>query len=45
MKNVGRDNPDWVFEMSAKEVLSKGGRSVMVVGPVLENEAVKLHFD
>ena len=40
---VGRENPNWVFEMSAKEVLSKGGRNVEVVGPLLEDEAATLH--
>ena len=40
---VGRENPNWVFEMTAKEVLSKGGRNVAIVGPILENEAAKIH--
>jgi tRNA(Arg) A34 adenosine deaminase TadA len=40
---VGRENPNWVFEMSAKEVLSKGGRKVEIVGPLLENEVATLH--
>lgn len=40
---VGRNDPNWVFEMSAIEVLSKGSRHVDVVGPILENEASKLH--
>lgn len=42
-KIVGKDDPNWVFEMSARDVLSKGGRKVDVVGPILENEAAKLH--
>ncbi|MEH6537979.1 MAG: nucleoside deaminase [Psychroserpens sp.] len=42
-KIVGRENPNWVFEMSARDVLSKGGRHVKVVGPLLEEEAANLH--
>ena len=40
---VGRIDSNWVFEMSAKEVLSKGSRHVDVIGPVLENKVSKLH--
>lgn len=40
---VGRDNPDWVFEMSAREVLNSGKRKVEVTGPFLESEVIKLH--
>lgn len=35
---VGRENSNWVFEMSAREVLKNGGRKVEVVGPLLEDE-------
>ena len=42
-KIVGRENPDWVFEMSARTVLSKGGRKVEMVGPLLEDEAAAIH--
>ena len=40
---VGRDNPDWVFEMSAREVLNSGKRKVEVTGPFLESEVAELH--
>lgn len=40
---VGRDNPDWVFEMSAREVLNSGKRKIEVIGPLLESEVVELH--
>ena len=40
---VGKDNPDWVFEMSAREVLKSGKRKVEVTGPFLESEVEKLH--
>ncbi|WP_262911046.1 Atu1372/SO_1960 family protein [Tenacibaculum ovolyticum] len=42
-KIVGKKNPDWVFEMSARDVLSQGGRKVEVIGPIQEKEAAKLH--
>jgi len=40
---VGRNNPDWVFEMSAREVLKSGKRKVEVTGPFLESEVAELH--
>ncbi len=42
---VGKENPNWVFEISAREVLAKGRRNVEVVGPILEEEAAKLHVN
>lgn len=42
---VGRDNPNWVFEMPARELLERGGRKLEVIGPLLEEEASILHFD
>ncbi len=41
---AGRDDPDWVFEMSAREVLKKGKRKVEILGPFLEEEISLLHF-
>lgn len=40
---LGRDNPNWVFELGSREVFSKGGRAVEVVGPLMEDEVLKLH--
>ncbi len=42
---VGRDDPNWVFELSARELLEKGGRKIEVIGPLLEDEASSLHYD
>ncbi|WP_350292424.1 nucleoside deaminase [uncultured Croceitalea sp.] len=42
---VGRDNPNWVFEMPTRELLDKGGRHIEVIGPLLEEEASILHID
>ncbi|MBT32201.1 MAG: tRNA-specific adenosine deaminase [Thalassobius sp.] len=42
---VGRDNPNWVFEMPVRELLEKGGRKLEVIGPLLEDEASILHVD
>lgn len=42
-KIVGRDNPNWVFEMPVRELLEKGGRKLEVIGPMLENEVSTLH--
>lgn len=42
---VGRDNPNWVFEMPTRELLEKGGRKLEVIGPLLEDEASILHLD
>jgi tRNA(Arg) A34 adenosine deaminase TadA len=44
-KIVGRDNPNWVFEISTREILERGGRKLAVTGPLLEEEASILHFD
>lgn len=43
-KIVGRDNPNWVFEMPTRELLEKGGRKLEVIGPLLEDEAKMLHL-
>jgi tRNA(Arg) A34 adenosine deaminase TadA len=39
----GRDNPNWVFELGAREVFNNGGRKVKVVGPLLEDIVLKIH--
>ncbi|WP_411029482.1 nucleoside deaminase [Spongiimicrobium sp. 3-5] len=44
-KIVGRENPNWVFEMPTRELLEKGGRKLEVIGPLLEKEASMLHLD
>lgn len=44
-KIVGRDNPNWVFEMPTRELLSKGGRKLEVIGPLLEDEVSILHLE
>ena len=44
-KIVGRENPNWVFEMPTRELLNKGGRKVEVIGPLLEDEASLLHVN
>tara|TARA_R110000868_G_scaffold89412_1_gene248835 strand:+ start:671 stop:1132 length:462 start_codon:yes stop_codon:yes gene_type:complete len=44
-KIVGRDNPNWVFEMPTRELLEKGGRKLEIIGPLLEEEASTLHLD
>lgn len=44
-KIVGRDDPNWVFEMPVRELLAKGGRKLEVIGPLLEEEASVLHLD
>lgn len=44
-KIVGRDDPNWVFEMPTRELLEKGGRKLEVVGPLLEEEASTVHMD
>lgn len=40
---IGRDNPDWVLEMPAREVLKTGKRKVEISGPFLEDEVSLLH--
>ncbi|MFH4964803.1 nucleoside deaminase [Gaetbulibacter sp. M235] len=42
-KIVGRENPNWVFEIPARELLQKGGRKLEVIGPLLEEEASMVH--
>jgi tRNA(Arg) A34 adenosine deaminase TadA len=32
-------NPDYLFDMSSKELLAHGGRKVEVAGPIMEEEA------
>ncbi len=44
-KIMGRDNPNWVFEMPVRDLLAKGGRKLEVVGPLLEEEAREVHLD
>ncbi len=41
---VGRNDPNWVFEMPTRELLDKGGRKIEVTGPLLEEEASILHL-
>ncbi|WP_169301358.1 nucleoside deaminase [Pontimicrobium aquaticum] len=41
--SFGRENPNWVFELGSREVFSKGGRKVKVVGPMLEDDVLKIH--
>lgn len=43
-KIVGRDNPNWVFEMPVRELLARGERKIEVIGPLLEEEASMLHL-
>lgn len=40
---VGRNDPNWVFEIPVRDVLAKGGRKVEVFGPLLEEGASNLH--
>lgn len=42
-KIVGRDDPNWDFEIPVRDVLNSGGRAVEVLGPLLEEEAAELH--
>ncbi len=44
-KIVGRENPNWVFEMPTRELLERGGRKLEVIGPLLEEEASIIHRD
>lgn len=37
-------NPAYLLELSADEVLSKGGRKVIVEGPLLETEAINFYI-
>ncbi len=41
---MGRDNPNYRFEMPSREVFEKGGRKVEVIGPLLEDEAAQVHL-
>jgi tRNA(Arg) A34 adenosine deaminase TadA len=40
---IGTINPAYLLELSAEEVLSKGGRKVKVQGPLLEEEAIDFY--
>ena len=40
---VGKNDPNWVFEIPVRDVLAKGGRKVEVLGPFLEEETSRLH--
>lgn len=40
----GRDNPDWDFEISSTDILSRGARKTEVYGGILEEEVIKLHL-
>jgi tRNA(Arg) A34 adenosine deaminase TadA len=42
---VGRNNPNYVFEMPCRDLLEKGGRQVAVEGPLMEEEVAFLHLD
>lgn len=42
-QEFGRENPDWDFEFSSRDVLEKGARPTEVIGPMLEDEVIKLH--
>ena len=42
---VGRDNANFHFEVSCREVFIKGGRKVEVQGPFLEEEVAVLHME
>lgn len=42
-QEFGRGNPDWDFEFSSRKVLEKGARPTEVIGPMLEDEVIKLH--
>lgn len=39
----GRENPDWDFEISATDILSKGARKTEIIGPLMEEEMLELH--
>jgi tRNA(adenine34) deaminase len=39
----GTTNPDYVFDLSARELLKCGGRTVEVAGPELEEEAAAFY--
>ncbi len=41
---VGRDDPNWVFEIPVRDVLNSGQRPVEVSGPHLEDEIATLHI-
>lgn len=43
-QEFGRSNPDWDFEIAAHNILSKGARPTEIVGPILEDEVLKLHM-
>jgi tRNA(Arg) A34 adenosine deaminase TadA len=42
-ETAGTTNPSHLLELSAEDVLSKGGRKVKVEGPLLEEEAISFY--
>jgi len=42
-EEFGNDNPAIDFNISSREVLKAGGRKVEVIGPMLEEEVLKIH--
>lgn len=40
---VGRGNGNFDFEIPCREIFQRGGRSVEVIGPLLEDEAARIH--
>lgn len=44
-KIMGRENPNWVFEIPVRELLAKGGRKLEVIGPLLEEEVREVHLN
>lgn len=42
-QEFGRDNPDWDFELSSRDVLMRGARNTEIIGPILEDEVIAIH--
>jgi len=42
-QEFGRDNPAIDFDISSREILAAGGRKIEVIGPMLEDEVLKIH--
>ena len=43
-KKVAKDeNPDYSFPLGSRELLAKGGRQVVVEGPILEEEGLRFY--
>jgi len=40
---AGTANPAHIFDLSAKKLLSYGGRKIELIGPLLEQEAMELY--